>query len=66
MVHLKYLCKFWRTLEMPQINCEINCILTWPANCFILAGTVTNQVPTFAITDTKINQLKIMQNVYNN
>ena len=50
---------------MPQINCEINCILTWPANFFILAGTVTNQVPTFAITDTKINQLKIMQNFYN-
>ena len=49
---------------MSQINCEINCILTWPANCFILAGT--DQVPTFAITDTKINQLKIMQNVYNN
>ena len=27
MVPLKYLCKFWRHLEMPLINCEINLIL---------------------------------------
>ena len=29
MVTLKYLSKFWRTLEMPLIVCEINFILTW-------------------------------------
>ena len=28
LVSLKYLCNFWRTLEMPLINCEINLILT--------------------------------------
>ena len=28
-VPLKYLSNFWRTLEMPLINCEINLILTW-------------------------------------
>ena len=27
-VPLKYLSNFWRTLEMPLINCEINFILT--------------------------------------
>ena len=26
---LKYLNNFFRTLEMPLINCEINFILTW-------------------------------------
>ena len=26
---LKYISNFWRTLEMPLINCEINLILTW-------------------------------------
>ena len=31
MVPLKYLSNFWRTLEMPLINCEINLILTWSA-----------------------------------
>ena len=38
---------------MPLINCEINLILTWYANYFIAAVTYTNQVPTFAQTDTK-------------
>ena len=28
MVPLKYLSNFWRTLEMPFINCEVNLILT--------------------------------------
>ena len=27
MVALKYLSSFWKTIEMPLINCEIN--LTW-------------------------------------
>ena len=27
---LKYLIKFWRTLKMSLINCEINLNLTWP------------------------------------
>ena len=51
---LKYLSKFWRTLEMPLINCEISLILTWSANCCIVSGTMANQVPIFAITDAKI------------
>ena len=29
IVPLKYLSNFWRTLEMPLINCEANLILTW-------------------------------------
>ena len=70
MVRLKYLSDFWRTLEIPLINCEINLILIWSANCFLVTGTVANQVPTFAIADTKIYlwtvQLKIVQNYYNN
>ena len=28
MVPLKYLSNFWRTLEMPLINCKVNLILT--------------------------------------
>ena len=52
MVPLKYLSTFSRTIEMSLINCETNLILTWAANLFTSAGTVTNQVP--AITDTKL------------
>ena len=36
MVLLKYLTHFWRTLEMPLINCEVELILTWSANCVII------------------------------
>ena len=39
---------------MPLINCEINLILTWPANCVIVSTAVANQGTTFAITDTKL------------
>ena len=46
MVPLKYLSNFWRTLEMPLINCEVNLILTWSSTCVITdsngAGTCNN------------------------
>ena len=32
---LKSLSNFWKTLEIPLINCEINLILTWSANYVI-------------------------------
>ena len=35
MVPLKYLSNFWRTLELPLINCEVNLILTWSSTCVI-------------------------------
>ena len=47
MVPLKYLSSFWRTLEMPLINCEANPILTWSSTCVITKFT---SVGTFAIT----------------
>ena len=54
MVPIKYLSNFWRTLEMPLINSEVNLILTWSANCVIVSTNVSNQNATFAITDTKL------------
>ena len=53
MVPLKYLSSFWRTFEMPLINCEINLILTWSANC-VISNAPANQATTSAITDTKL------------
>ena len=53
MVSLKYLSNFWKILEIPLINCEINRMLIWSANCFLVADTVVNKVPIFAIADTK-------------
>ena len=54
MVPLKYLSNFWRTLEMPLINCEVNLILTWSSSCVLIATSVQDQAATFAITDTKL------------
>ena len=54
MVPLKCLSNFWRTLEMPLINCEIELILTWSRNCVIIYTDVNDQVPTFTITETNL------------
>ena len=54
MVPLKYLSNFWRTLEMPLINCEVELILNWSANWVIIYIDVANQVPTFTITETNL------------
>ena len=55
MVPLKYLSNFWRTLEMPLINCEVELILTWSRNCVIISTNVANQNPTFTITETTLH-----------
>ena len=55
MVPLKYLSNFWRTLEMPVINCEIELILTWSKNSVIISTNIANQIPTFAITETTLH-----------
>ena len=48
---LKYLSNFWRTLEIPLINCEINLILTWSSTCVIAE---VNRATSFAKKDTKL------------
>ena len=40
MVPLKYLSNFWRTLEIPSINFEINIDLNWYENCVRVAPNV--------------------------
>ena len=59
IVPLKYLSNFWRTLEMPLINCEVNLILTWSSTCVIVSTNIPNQNATFAITDTKLYVLVV-------
>ena len=38
----------------PLVNCEINLILTWFTNCFIVNAPAENELPTFTITDKKL------------
>ena len=65
VVPLKYLSNFWRSLNTPLINCEVELILTWSKN-YVLADmterqaegdNLANVAPTaleFEITDTKL------------
>ena len=62
-VKIAYLSNFWRSLEMPLINCEVELSLSWIENCVLCgwenidnAGAVTNAgtAATFKITDTKL------------
>ena len=51
MVPLKYLSNFWRTPEMPLINCEVSLILTWSSTCVITNSTGEGK---FKIINTKL------------
>ena len=53
MVSLIYLSNFWRTLEMPLINCELNMFLAWSEKCVLVTGHYDDKKPQFAISDTK-------------
>ena len=39
---------------MPLINCEVNLILTWFANCLIVHTNAGNQGAIFKITETNL------------
>ena len=47
-VPLKYLSNFWRSLEMPLINCKVELSLKWYERCLLTA------VATFRITDANL------------
>ena len=69
VVPLKYLSNFWRHLNIPLINCEVELILTWFKNCVLIDKSTAeadyNADPnvyeinnpedaTFKITDVKL------------
>ena len=66
MVPLNYLSNFWRTPEMPLINCKIELILTWSKDCVIIYTDVDNQVPTFTITETNLYVLVVTLSTQDN
>ena len=49
-VPLKYLSNFWRSLEMPLINCKVELSLKWYERCLLTAATTA----TFKKTDAKL------------
>ena len=51
VVPLKYLSNFFRSLEMPLINCKIKLNLTWKKECVL---STDNGNTVFIINDTKM------------
>ena len=39
VIPLKHLSNFWRSLNIPLINCEVELILTWSKNCVLVDMT---------------------------
>ena len=69
VVPLKYWSNFWRNLNIPLINCEVELILNWFKNCVLISKTTreanygailvvyeidNSENATFEITDTKL------------
>ena len=69
VVPLKHLSNFWRSLNIPLINCEVELILTWFKNCVLInkstrdadynADSIIYEINSpenaiFQITDTKL------------
>ena len=44
VVPLKHLSNFWRTLNIPLINCQLSLILTWFKNCMITTRAYREQI----------------------
>ena len=51
-VPLKYLSNFWRSLEMPLINCKVELLLKWTENCVLTTAANANKA-NFKVTDAK-------------
>ena len=72
VIPLKHLSNFWRNLNIPLINCEVEIILTWSKNCVLADMTVrdggnNNDAPgivaptrlEFKVKDTKLYVLVV-------
>ena len=54
-VPLKYLSNFWRTLDIPLINCEVSLTLTWSENCVITSKATREANPDADLAVAGIN-----------
>ena len=62
-VPLKYLSNFWRILEIPLTNREINFILTMSEDCVISSATRDTK---FKITHTKLHVAVVTLSTHDN
>ena len=57
VVPLKHLGNFWRTLDIPLINCEVSLTLNWSKNCVL-----TDMVTIAAIADPPVDEINVPTN----
>ena len=57
VVPLKYLSNFWRSLNIPLINCEVELILTWFKNCVFIRKSTDYDEPIDRKADTPENAI---------
>ena len=72
-VPLKYLSNFWRSLEIPLINCQVELSLKWIENCVLTIATIDADASatgadsaTFEITDAKFYDSIVTLSAENN
>ena len=72
-VPLKYLGNFWRSLEIPLINCQVELSLKWIENCVLTIATIDADASatgadsaTFEITDAKLYDSIVTLSAENN
>ena len=63
-VPLKYLGNFWRTLEIPLINCGITLMLTWFVNCVNVSTDVDTRLYIPVITLSQQDNAKLLEQLY--
>ena len=68
VVPLKYVSSFFRSLEMPLVNCKFDLELTWHKDCMISSvNAAADQVVSFMITNTKLSvPVVTLSTKYNN
>ena len=59
MVPLKYISNIWRTVKMSLVNCKINLILIWSANCVVSNSAAKLYVP--LVTLSTQDNAKLLQ-----
>ena len=62
----KYLSNFWRSLEMPLMNCKVKLSLKWIENCILTINPNANDninKAAFTITDAKLYVLIVISSI---
>ena len=54
VIPLKHLSNFWRSLNIPLINCEVELIFTWSKNCILVVMTADTIADPAIVAPTEI------------